>query len=89
METTYFHLTEEDLKTLRETFKINEDKIGDYDRLLDGLKCGMVRLSRIKDNYGLGVMNEDALRTIAKLHGYNYETIMDIIFGLKKRGKND
>ena len=87
MEIKYYYLTKEDLKILRETFKIPEDRIGDYDRFLDGLQTGIRRFSTITKNYAIGAMSKDALTTIVKLHGYNYETVDDIVFYEKPKGK--
>ena len=87
MAKEYYYLTEEDMKILRETFKIPEERIGDYDRFFDGLQTGVRRLSTIIKNYGLCEMNKDALSTIVKLHGYNYETVEDMVFYEKPREK--
>ena len=86
MGIAYHHLAAEDLKILRETFKISEGKIGDYDRFLDGLKRGMIRFSSIIKDYAIGELSRDAITTIVKLHGYNYETVEDIVFMKKAKG---
>jgi hypothetical protein len=83
----YFHLTEEDKKILKDTFKIPISQWGNYDRFLDGIWGGMDRESKIRDNYGLPPLNNDALYTIVKLHGYAFESIEDHIIYPKKKVK--
>ena len=87
MDETFFYLDEQDVKNLKVGFKIPTDKLGDYDRFLDGLKTGMVRRSRIVDNYGISDINEDALMTIVSKHGYDYLVVKDVIFSKKEKVK--
>jgi hypothetical protein len=41
---------------------------------------------KIGDYDRFGEMSKDAITTIVKLHGYNYETVEDIVFMKKAKG---